>query len=99
MCLPMPTRCGTGGYWIWFSLKDVRLRRLRKQSDVLLQLSAILCAQLSVMCVKGRDTGGKSPICKGLKGIDTNRILLCTPKDEINWSLQDHGGRPVLPPT
>src|SRR6266567_2222131 len=98
MCLPMPIRCGTGGYWILFSLKDVRSRRRQKQSDVPLQLPDILCTRLSVMCVRSWDTDGRPPIYKGLKGIDTNRILLCTPKDEINRSLQEHEGRPVFPP-
>src|SRR5437588_11555628 len=99
MCLPMQTRCGTGGYWILFSLKDVRSRRRQKQSDVPLQLRDILCTRLSVMYVRSWDTDGKLPTCKVRKAIGTNRILLCTPKDEINWSFQDHEGRPVLPPT
>jgi hypothetical protein len=40
-------------YWIWCYLKAVHSRRWRKQLDVLPRLSAMLYAQLSVMCVKG----------------------------------------------
>src|SRR6266516_8214610 len=59
MCLLMPILYVTDEYWIWLYFKDDHSRRRRKQSGVLLQLPAILYAQLDVMCVKGWDNNRK----------------------------------------